>query len=713
MSSPAASGRVYRFGVFEVDLGKRELSRRGAQVRIQDQPFHVLCMLLEQPGGIVTREQLRQALWPSDTYVEFDGSLNAALKRLRFALGDSARNPTFIETLPKLGYRFIAPVSAGDLPVVTTQPATRPAGGNGYVHALVKPKVAVQPRGRWMYWAAPCAAAVLLHQIVYWLFPLPPPRMINRTRLTHIGNVNPGPIVSDGTHIFFCARRGAKYFPMQTSVGGGDAVELKTPFKNSVIFDISRDRSSFLLGSSERGGDPSRLWIWPADGGAPRSFGDFLCVDAVWSPDGRRVAYTTHTALYVANPDGSAPRMLAGKEGYAIAWSADNSKLRFSTWDPASNTHSLWEVGADGTGLRQVFPDEKSADVSSGFWLAGGKYFAFLRWSASGPKLWMRRERPSFWRRSSSVPVLVPTGSEDTETIAGLGGNGSTMISVGYWPETRLQRLSWDAHSLTPVAAFPLAGNLHFSRDGKWVAYTSRVNGSLWRCRAGGGDCLQLTPAPAMALEPRWSPDGTQILFTEVHSNAIRRLYVVAANGSSAPRTLGPADLVADVAEWSPDGKQIVLDMSAAAPGAPDYLYLVDAATGKADLLPGPEGLHSPAWSRDGRLISAVSSSASEIHLYDVALKKWLPGPTGTRLTYQYWSNNSSSLFYQDSGEAGQPVYRLNPQSGKRELVFSFDEVLQKDAMTCRLAGIGVDDTLYAYTIGATADLFEVDLDLP
>jgi DNA-binding winged helix-turn-helix (wHTH) protein len=110
-------GRVYRFGVFEVDLSKRELLRRGARVRLQDQPFQVLSMLLEKPGELLTREQLQQSLWPADTYVEFDSSLNTALNRLRFALGDSAKNPNFIATIPKQGYRFIAPV-------IINQPAT-------------------------------------------------------------------------------------------------------------------------------------------------------------------------------------------------------------------------------------------------------------------------------------------------------------------------------------------------------------------------------------------------------------------------------------------------------------------------------------------------------------------------------------------------------------------------------------------------------------
>lgn len=110
MHAGANPKRSYRFGLFQVDLCSRELLRQGMRVRVQDQPFRLLTVLLEHPGEIVSRDELRQKLWPADTYVEFDGSLNAALKRLRSALGDPADNPIFIETIPKRGYRFIAPV---------------------------------------------------------------------------------------------------------------------------------------------------------------------------------------------------------------------------------------------------------------------------------------------------------------------------------------------------------------------------------------------------------------------------------------------------------------------------------------------------------------------------------------------------------------------------------------------------------------------------
>jgi DNA-binding winged helix-turn-helix (wHTH) protein len=110
--SPVANARLYRFGIYEADVRSGELRRNGARLKLQDQPFQVLAMLLERPGEVVTREQLRQRLWPADTFVDFDHSLNTAINKLRDTLGDQAANPRFIETLAKRGYRFIAPVQA-------------------------------------------------------------------------------------------------------------------------------------------------------------------------------------------------------------------------------------------------------------------------------------------------------------------------------------------------------------------------------------------------------------------------------------------------------------------------------------------------------------------------------------------------------------------------------------------------------------------------
>src|SRR5579864_5065808 len=111
MSTPAVGPNVIRFGVFELDLQTRELRKSGVRIRLQEQPFQILAMLLEQPGAIITREDLQKRLWPGDTFVDFDLSLNSAVKKLRQALNDDSENPRFVETLYRRGYRFIGPVN--------------------------------------------------------------------------------------------------------------------------------------------------------------------------------------------------------------------------------------------------------------------------------------------------------------------------------------------------------------------------------------------------------------------------------------------------------------------------------------------------------------------------------------------------------------------------------------------------------------------------
>jgi DNA-binding winged helix-turn-helix (wHTH) protein len=118
MPMAARSANVVRFEVFEVDLRAQELYKAGRKIKLQVQPFQVLAMLLEHPGEVVTRDEMQKRLWPADTFVDFDHSLNTAIKKLRQALGDDKKKPRFVETLPKRGYRFLASVK---------RPATSPA----------------------------------------------------------------------------------------------------------------------------------------------------------------------------------------------------------------------------------------------------------------------------------------------------------------------------------------------------------------------------------------------------------------------------------------------------------------------------------------------------------------------------------------------------------------------------------------------------------
>src|SRR6266849_8440378 len=127
MTLEARSPAILRFGLFEVDVRAGELRKQGVRIKLQDQPFHVLTATLRQPGKVVTRDELRAQIWPDDTFVDFDNSLNTSINKVREALADSADNPQFIETLPRRGYRFIALVTGVDGTTRGTSPGVSAA----------------------------------------------------------------------------------------------------------------------------------------------------------------------------------------------------------------------------------------------------------------------------------------------------------------------------------------------------------------------------------------------------------------------------------------------------------------------------------------------------------------------------------------------------------------------------------------------------------
>jgi cholera toxin transcriptional activator len=135
MSSPptSRSRQTVRFGIFEADLGAGELRKNGAKVRLQEQPFQILAFLLDRPGELVTRQDLRDKLWSNDTFVDFDHSLNTAINKLREALGDSASSPRFVETVARRGYRFLASVEPLQ-PAAKNQPQSDPPSETVGIH---------------------------------------------------------------------------------------------------------------------------------------------------------------------------------------------------------------------------------------------------------------------------------------------------------------------------------------------------------------------------------------------------------------------------------------------------------------------------------------------------------------------------------------------------------------------------------------------------
>jgi DNA-binding winged helix-turn-helix (wHTH) protein len=252
--SANSSSRIIRFSTFEVNLHTGELRQRGQKVKLQEQPLQVLAALLERPGEMVTREELRSKLWPADTFVDFDHSLNAAIKRLRDALGESAETPILIETLARRGYRFIAPVVQDAAPQTEAQQRVPTSGSVPAVTApssaavkVAEPRTTARDRKLWKTTIPAGALVIVLVGIFVWIGrPLPPPRVLNTTQITHDGVPKLNGILTDGSRLFIIETNGARMFLAQASVTGGDTSVIPTPFTNIAVTDISRDHSHLL-----------------------------------------------------------------------------------------------------------------------------------------------------------------------------------------------------------------------------------------------------------------------------------------------------------------------------------------------------------------------------------------------------------------------------------------------------------------------------------
>jgi DNA-binding winged helix-turn-helix (wHTH) protein len=225
----ARAQHVVRFGLFELNLSTVELCKQGRKIKLQDQPFQVLRLLVKRPNDVVTREEVQKALWPADTFVEFDQGLNTAIKKIRQALDDSAENPRFIETIPRKGYRFIAPVSG--LETFAPTPAPRPR----------------------LIWPASALLLMVVAGFGGWL--------LNNRAKTADAPLVPVPL---------------------TSYTGDECCPSFSPDGNQVVFQwrqLGQDHVDIyvkLVGASE----PLRLTNGPADSYCP-----------TWSPDGRSIAF--------------------------------------------------------------------------------------------------------------------------------------------------------------------------------------------------------------------------------------------------------------------------------------------------------------------------------------------------------------------------------------------------------------------------------------
>ncbi|MGB7845855.1 MAG: winged helix-turn-helix domain-containing protein [Candidatus Acidiferrum sp.] len=731
--------RLYRFGLFEADLDLGTLTRQGITVRLQEQPFRILSLLLESSGEILAREELRKKIWPDGTYVEFDGSMNTALMKLRAALNDNADNPLFIETVPRKGYRFIAPVELCKIesPAITTAIRIE-ATEEQSLHALeVPPRIDTttvqqsahretperRPRPNWWKAAAILAGGTAL--LIYGLWPQPEPRVERAVQLTHSGQVDPwGKLVTDGSRIYFVVRDVTGWNLMQTSVEGGSIQRTPTPFDNTRIFDLSPDHSQFLIGQSTHRGEETALWLWPVQGGAPRRLGDVTAQEAVWSPKGDLISYVQGESIQLTDAQGNHVRELARfhPAPHSLVWSPDGKRLRFTQTNLLESTDSMWEMDLDRGSPRRVLPEgQHGPHEGGGTWLAGGNYFAFssgvdLRASLAvdtQASLWLMEENRGLFRKHSGNPIQLTTGPIAFDhPIA--SPNGSRIFAIGSHNEYQLLRIDPRTSAKTAMLAESGATDMDFSLDGQWAVYAARENGTLWKSRIDGTGKVQLTAGATGAFAPHWSPDQKQILFTGFLLDSQPRLYVVSAQGGSPRSVLPSNNKWASVSgDWRTDGRQIVLDVQEMESGREPDIRILDLENGKLTMLPGSEGLVEPRWSADGRYIAALNPKKKQVLLYDCKLEKWSVLSEANFPAALRWSPGGDALYYQDVDEVEESIFRVPMATRETERVMRLGDLLSSGAARCMFTGLSPDGSVYVTVDHGDVDVYAVDLKLP
>ena len=698
-----------------------ELRQRGQKVKLQEQPLQVLTALLARPGELVTREELRRKLWPVDTFVDFEHSLNAAIKRLRDALGESAETPIFIETLARRGYRFIAPVVQDAAPHSDAQEGVFPAvtAPSSAAAKVAEPCTTARDRKLWKTTIPAAALVIVLVGIFVWIDrPLPPPKVLNTTQITHDGVSKQSGILTDGSRLFIIETNGARTFLAQASVTGGDTSFIRTPFTNIAVSDISRDHSHLLAANFVGTETESQLWTLPVAAGTPRELSDLVGHSGVWSPDGRQLALAKGSDIYIANADGTNARKLITVSG-AVHWvrfSPDGGRLRFTRWLQGTLS-SIWEVRVDGTDFHPVLKGLNGPPSECcGVWSADGRYYLFVN-NASDLRsdIWALRESAGFFDRfRPSAPFQLTTGPMSLGSPV-QSPDGRRLFAHGLLPRGQLVRYESRSQQFAPFLSGISAGELDFSRDGKWVTYVSYPERALWRSRIDGSEGLQLSYAPVVAFLPRWSPDGTQIAYVDLQTGTPWRIVLISAQGGTPHELLATKDNLSDPT-WSPDGKRISFGRMPFHAGGTEKIAIeiLDLSSKQISTIPGSENLYSPRWSPDGRHLAALSADSKKLLLYDFKTLKWTdwitePGAIG----FPSWSRDGKYVHYDNTSTKEAAFIRVKVGQTRSEFLIDLKDMRRYGGYGWAWSGIAPDDSALLVRDVSSDEIYSLEVELP
>lgn len=595
------------------------------------------------------------------------------------------------------------------LDALSESAGTATVGETGAVNAVAP---VVSGKFRWLGLLGAVVAILAIAATFAWLrLPQTPPRVLAITQLTKDGVPKAG-LLTDGSRLYIEESRGTNNFLVQAAATGGETSPIPTPFPAISLLDISPDHSQLMVLNIVNNIGPAEFWALPLPSGPPRRIADVTGSDGKWSPDGRQLVFARGDNIYLAKADGTDARKLFtvahGASGFKF--SPDSTRIRFHGWNEKENSYSIWEIRTDGTNLHPLLPGWRNpASECCGVWSPDGRYFFFLSDNASRRDIWALQESNTKFRKYPSRLFQLTAGPLRFSSIKP-SPDGKKLFAEGYQARGELIRYDAQRGEFVPFLSGMWASDLNFSTDGKWVAYVSYPDATLWRSRVDGSDRMQLTSPPVVAALPRWSPDGTQIAFMDIQKGRAWKIWLISATGGAAQEMLAENLYQVD-AHWSPDGKQMVFGRS---PTENNTIQLLDLNSKQVSIIPGSQGLYSPRWCPDGRHLAALTDTDRKIVVFDFKRQTWSNWFSGTGLlSYPAWSRDGRYLYFEISGTETPGYYRIQLEQNHPELVVDLKDLHQYATFGSPWSGITPDGSPLFVRDTSMDEIYSLDLELP
>lgn len=672
--------RVCQFGVFEVNLASRQIVKAGREVHLQEQPLRLLLLLLEQPGELRTREELQRRLWPNNTFVEFDDGLNTAIQKIRQVLGDEARNPRFVETVPRQGYRFIAPVRVLDTKLETKDEGAAPA-------SVPSPPKALAAEPVIQSFEALTAPVVENHH------PAPViagPRAGIDAKLAALVALGTG---LAGLAIGWNLLRP----PLQTlapvirvSITPPPGVQLRHGVRGGSA--ISPDGRAIVFAGSREG--KTQLWLRRLDSaGATALPGTEDGALPFWSPDGRSIGFQAAGKIRRVDLAGGPPQDLAVATRPTRGTWTEQGEILFATGSggpilsaPANGPGApkpvvtgtggaSWPVAIPGTsnflfydnGARQISLGSLLGNAAPAVKLLPASTNAIYSPAVDGGPAHLLLQKGStlvaqaFDAKSGKlmgdgVAIADSVGFTDRWWMmdATVSANGVLAYGSGNTVQSRLSWVDRDGRIMRYVDGQDWFRSIRLSADGRRALIERGIPRSLWMFDFARDVQSRISLDRQWSGWPVWSPDGSEIGFSAEIDGRVAML-LQSAKGGLAAVPIGVSKYDDFLYDWSRNGQYLIYTETNPQTKVDLWILPLKGDRQPRPFLRTPYNEDTPQFSPDGHWVAYVSDESGHNEVYVASFPggegKWQISTGGG--SQPRWPANGE-LFYESS--AGQIV---------------------------------------------------------